>query len=61
MDYLLYEDKLHDLVPIIFKWPVILPLLPIFIISPSLFGLVGSPTKQKSIFSFFFLNNQLLF
>ena len=31
-----------------------LPLLPILIISPSLFGLVGSPTIQKSIFSFFF-------
>ena len=30
-----------------------LPRLPILIISPSLFGLVGSPTKQKFIFSLF--------
>ena len=39
--------------PAISIFPDKLPLLPIFIISPSLVGLVGSPTIQKSIFSFF--------
>ena len=34
--------------------PDMLPRLPIFIISPSLLGFVGSPTIQKSIFSLFF-------
>ena len=48
--------------PVISSLPVKLPLRPIFIISPNLFGLVGSPTIQKSIFlSFFFLNTQQLF
>ena len=32
-----------------------LPLLPILIISPSLFGFVGPPTIQKFIFSFFLI------
>ena len=49
------------LVPKISIFPDKLPLLPILIISPSLLGFVGSPTIQKSIFSFFFLSNQLLF
>ena len=45
----------------IVNFPVILPLRPILIISPNLFGLVGSPTKQKSIFSFFFLKYSTTF
>ena len=40
--------------PLITNFPVKLPLLPILTISPNLLGLVGSPTKQKFIFSFFF-------
>ena len=42
-------------------FPVNDPLLPILIISPSLLGLVGSPTKQKSIFSFFFFKKSTTF
>jgi len=39
-----------------------LPLRPILIISPNLFGLVGSPTKTKNLFLlFFFLNILQLF
>ena len=43
------------------NFPFILPLRPIFIISPNLFGFVGSPTKQKSIFSFLFLKYSTTF
>ena len=41
--------------------PDTLPRLPILIISPSLFGFVGSPTMQKSILSFFFFKYSTTF
>jgi hypothetical protein len=41
--------------------PVKLPLRPILIISPNRFGFVGSPTKQKFIFSFFLLRYSTTF
>ena len=47
--------------PLIVSLPFILPRLPILIISPNLLGLVGSPTIQKSIFSFFFFKYSTTF
>ena len=41
--------------------PFKLPLRPIFTISPSFTGLVGSPTKQKSSFIFFISSHSTTF